>query len=196
VTPYPGPMPPLSPAELAPLRRRRGPVLAWLLGALGLGLAAAGVWAVFWPYLNHDVPELIDDPALMTALAPPCAAVQGAASLVDVSAPGADQARQLTDVVVAIDALAAAVGALPPDLVGNDNPTRSWVADWQTLGSRVTDYSAALDDGAPGELDTPLTQDGYTVVTRMDLAAPLGCEVPAVLVALDPTPPPSPSLGW
>jgi hypothetical protein len=151
------------------------------------------VVTVLGPYLSHDRPELIDDPPMIEALAEPCAAVQAAAARVDVSAPGPEQATRLTDVVIAIDDLAASVAGLPTDLVDGDLPTRYWVTDWETLGARITDYSAALTNGTPVELDTPLTQDGYSVVTRMEVAAPLGCEVPAVLVALDPTPPPAPS---
>ncbi|KZM34305.1 hypothetical protein [Oerskovia enterophila] len=193
----PGPMPPLSPAELAPRRRGWGPFLAWLFGAVGLGLAAACVWGavtVLGPYLSHDPPELIDNPPMIAALAEPCAAVQAAAAEVDVSAPGTEQATRLADVVVAIDGLAASVGALPADLVDGDLPTRYWVIDWETLGARITDYSVALTNGAQVELDTPVTADGFTIVTRMDVAAPLGCRVPAVLVTLDPTPPPAPSI--
>ncbi|MDF2846290.1 MAG: hypothetical protein K0R97_272 [Oerskovia sp.] len=196
MTSHPGPMPPSSPSEVAHRRRGHGPVWAWALGVSGLALVGACVWGVvtvLGPYLSHDRPELIDDPPMIEALAEPCAAVQAAAARVDVSAPGPEQATRLTDVVIAIDDLAASVAGLPTDLVDGDLPTRYWVTDWETLGARITDYSAALTNGTPVELDTPLTQDGYSVVTRMEVAAPLGCEVPAVLVALDPTPPPAPS---
>lgn len=196
MTSHPGPMPPPSPSEVAHRRRGHGPVWAWALGASGLALVGACAWGVvtvLGPYLSHDRPELIDDPPMIEALEAPCAAVQAAAAKVDVSAPVPERAAQLASVVTAIDDLAASVAGLPADQVDGDLPTRPWVTDWEILGSRITDYSAALTNGAPAELDTPLTQDGYTVVTRMDVAAPLGCEVPAVLVALDPTPPPAPS---
>lgn len=196
MTSHPGPMPPPSPSEVARRRRGHGPVWAWALGASGLALVGACVWGVvtiLGPYLSHDPLELIDSPPMVDALEAPCAAVQAAAAKVDASAPAPERAAQLAGVVTAIDDLAASVAALPADLVDGDRPTRYWVLDWTTLGTRLTDYSAALASGASVELDTPLTQDGYTVVTRMDVAAPLGCEVPAVLVALDPTPPPAPS---
>ncbi|MHA7135342.1 hypothetical protein [Oerskovia turbata] len=195
MTSRPGPMPPPSPSVVAHRRRGHGPVWAWALGTSGLALVGACVWGVvtvLGPYLSHDRLELIDSPPMIDALKAPCAAVQAAATKIDVSAPVPERAARLEGVVTAIDGLAASVATLPADQVDGDLPTRRWVSDWKILGSRLADHSAALANGAPVELDTPLTQDGHTVVTRMDVAAPLGCEVPAVIVALDPTPPPEP----
>jgi hypothetical protein len=172
------------------------PIRVWLLVVLSLGLTTAGAWGVITVlgvHASHDRPELIDDPPVITALETPCAALQAAAARVDAAAPVPVRAAQLAGVVVAIDDLASSVRALPAETLDGDNPARYWAADWETLGSRLTDYSVALTSGAPAELDTPLTQDGYTIVTRMDVAAPPGCEVPRVLVSLDPTPPPAPS---
>ncbi|MBE7700154.1 hypothetical protein H9623_07525 [Oerskovia sp. Sa1BUA8] len=196
MTTHPGPMPSPSPSETA--HRRRGRGRAWALGASGLALLGACVWGVvaaLGTYGSHDRPELVDSPPVIDALEAPCAAVRTAAAAVDAAAPPPERAARLTSVVTAIDGLTASVSGLPADQVEADDPTRLWVSDWETLGARITDYSAALTDGAPAELDTPVTADGFTVVARMDVAAPPGCEVPAVLVALDPTPPPAPSTG-
>jgi hypothetical protein len=196
MTSRPGLMPPPSPSEVAHRRPGYGPVWAWALGASGLALIGACVWGVITvlgPYLSHDPLERIDSPPMIDALEAPCAAVQAAATKVDVSAPAPERAARLEGVVTAIHDLAASVAALPADQVDSDLPTRQWVADWERLGSRLADYSIALASGGPADLDTPVTRDGYTIATRMNVAAPLGCEVPAVLVALDLTPPPSPS---
>lgn len=191
-----GPVPHLPPVDPAYLRRGPGRAKTLTLGALGLGAVGACVWGlvVAAGAFRHDPLELIDSDPMYEALAAPCAAIQEAAARVDPAAPAVERAARLAGVVTTIDDLAASVAALPEDVVEDDIPTRGWVADWETFGSRLTDYSTALASGTETELDTPLTQDGYTVVTRMDLAAPEGCEMPAVLVALDPTPPPAPSM--
>ena len=89
-------------------------------------------------------------------------------------------------------ALAAAGGALPADVLDADRPARSWAEDWSALADGLEAWAASTAAGEDAPFELPLTEDGWSAVTRMDLAASPGCAVPASVVSLDATPPRTP----
>ena len=105
-----------------------------------------------------------------------------------------ERATAALDVAQAARRLATAVGAVPTDVLDADRPARSWADDWAVLADRLETWSASVAAGEDARFELPLTEDGWSVVTRMDLAASPDCPVPTSVVDLDTTPPPTPPL--
>jgi len=153
-------------------------------------VAAVGVfgWA-FWAY-PHDRIDLIDDPEVLEVIAGPCDAMRDTAGRIDLGAPST-LSDALTRFSTTARGIPEAVSALDHDVLDGDRPAAAWADDWNALLDAVDVQVVSLRNGVPSPFAMPLTEDGYSVVARMDLAGPDGCEVPAVLRRLpsDVTPP-------
>jgi hypothetical protein len=143
-------------------------------------VAAVGVfgWA-FWTY-PHDRIELIDDPEVLEVITGPCDAMRVAASQIRLD-DTATLAASLTTFATTARTIPEAVFALDRDVLDGDRPVASWADDWNSVLDAVDVHLASLRTDAPVPFVMPLTEDGYSVVDRMDVAGPDGCEVPAVL---------------
>jgi hypothetical protein len=151
------------------------------------------VWAIAL-YANHDRLDLVEDDRILAAAADPCAQVQEAGATLAVATTPEERAAAALDVAQAARLLATAVGAVPTDVLDADRPARSWADDWAVLADRLETWSTSVTAGEDARFELPLTEDGWSVVTRTDLAAPPDCPVPTSVVDLDTTPPPTPPL--
>ncbi|KZM79050.1 hypothetical protein [Cellulosimicrobium sp. I38E] len=192
--PLAGPPPSLPSVDREGLRRGVSP-WRWLAVPAAVLLAAVAlvVWAIVL-YANHDRLELVEDDRILAAAADPCAQVQEAGATLAVATTPEDRATAALDVAQAARLLTTAVGAVPTDVLDADRPARSWADDWAALGDRLETWSASVAAGEDVRFELPLTEDGWSVVTRMDLAAPPDCPVPTSVVDLDTTPPSTPPL--
>lgn len=191
--------PPEAPPPLPPVPReglrRAGSRWWWLAVPVAVVALVAGVVAVVVPFAAHDAPELVEDGRVLTVAADPCARVQEAGVTLAAATSPEDRAAAALDVVRGARALAAAVGALPADVLDADRPARSWAEDWSALADGLEPWAASTAAGEDAPFELPLTEDGWSAVTRMDLAASPGCAVPASVVGLDATPPRTPPTG-
>ncbi|WP_186381245.1 hypothetical protein [Cellulosimicrobium sp. TH-20] len=186
--------PPLPPVPREGLRRARSRRW-WLAVPVAVVALVAGVVAVVVPFAAHDAPELVEDDRVLTVAADPCARVQEAGATLAAATTPEDRAAAALDVTEGARALAAAVGALPADVLDADRPARSWAEDWSALADGLEAWAASTAAGEDAPFELPLTDDGWSVVTRMDLAASPACAVPASVVSLDATPPRTPPAG-
>lgn len=192
--------PPEAPPPLPPVPRegprRAGSRWWWLAVPVAVGaLAVVGVVAVLAPFAAHDAPELVEDARVLAVAADPCARVQEAGATLAAATSPEGRAAAALDVAQGARALAAAVGALPADVLDADRPARSWAEDWSALADGLEAWAASTAAGEDAPFELPLTEDGWSAVTRMDLAASPGCAVPASVVGLDATPPRTPPAG-
>ncbi|MEV8027772.1 MULTISPECIES: hypothetical protein [Cellulosimicrobium] len=188
--------PPEAPPPLPPVPReglrRAGSRWWWLAVPVAVVALVAGVVAVVVPFAAHDAPELVEDDRVLTVAADPCARVQEAGVTLAAATSPEGRAAAALDVAQGARALAAAVGALPADVLDADRPARSWAEDWSALADGLEAWAASTAAGEDAPFELPLTEDGWSAVTRMDLAASPGCAVPASVVGLDATPPRTP----
>jgi len=175
--------------------RRAGSRWWWLAVPVAVVALVAGVVAVVVPFAAHDAPELVEDDRVLTVAADPCARVQEAGATLAAATSPEGRAAAALDVAQGARALAAAVGALPADVLDADRPARSWAEDWSALADGLEAWAASTAAGEDAPFELPLTEDGWSAVTRMDLAASPGCAVPASVVGLDATPPRTPPAG-
>lgn len=188
--------PPEAPPPLPPVPReglRRGRSRWWRLAVPVVVVAlGAGVAAMVVPFAAHDAPELVEDDRVLTVAAGPCARVREAGATLAAATSPDGRAAAALNVARGARALAAAVGALPTDALDADRPARSWAEDWSALADGLEAWAASTTAGDDAPFELLLAEDGWSVVTRMDLAASPGCAVPASVVGLDATPPRTP----
>lgn len=188
-----------APTPLLPVRRedlRRGMSAWWWLAVPAVVLLAAAafvVWTIV-SFATHDALELVEDDRVLAAAADPCAQVTEAGATLASAATATERAADALELAQGARALATAVGTVPADVLDADRPAQSWADDWVVLADRLEAWSASVAVGEDARFELPLTEDGWSVVTRMDLAAPPDCAVPTSVVDLDPTPPPTPPL--
>ncbi|SDF85660.1 hypothetical protein SAMN04487781_2808 [Cellulosimicrobium cellulans] len=190
----PGAPPPLPPVPREGLRHGRSRWW-WLAVPLVVVALGAGVAAMVVPFAAHDAPELVEDDRVLTVAAGPCARVREAGATLAAATSPDGRAAAALDVAQGARALAEAVGALPADVLDADRPARSWAEDWSALADGLEAWAASTTAGEDAPFELPLTDDGWSAVTRMDLAASPGCAVPASVVGLDATPPRTPPAG-
>ncbi|ARU52416.1 hypothetical protein JOE63_001525 [Cellulosimicrobium cellulans] len=186
---------PLLPVGRERLRRREA---AWWWLAVPAVVLLAAVVFVVWTivsFATHDALELVEDDQILAAAAEPCAQVTEAGATLASAATATERAAAALQLAQGARALATAVGAVPTDVLDADRPARSWADDWAVLADRLEAWSASVAVGEDARFELPLTEDGWSVVTRMDLAAPPDCPVPTSLVDLDATPPRTPEPG-
>lgn len=82
----------------------------------------------------------------------------------------------------AVIAMVLAVRELGDDRLDEDNPTRAWLGDWETLVQAREEQADVVETGSPVAFDVPQTEDGFPITGRMSEAI-ASCGVPASLLA-------------
>lgn len=155
-----------------------------------------GTWLWgFWMYASHDRLELIENQRFLGAVERPCSQLQHVARERTVVGSSRERADALSAISAAGRAIPDALSAFDPADLATDHPTAGWAADWTVLLDAVDAHSSQLRSGNLAPFAMPETEDGYTIVGRMNLAAGSDCEVPSSLATLDPSPPPDPE-SW
>ncbi|WP_229054212.1 hypothetical protein [Aeromicrobium sp. Leaf350] len=121
----------------------------------------------------------VEDEDVLDATEDACDELHSAASELSFYAPQSDAAAGLAGVVDAVAALLVAI-----DSVGNlDDDSEQWRDDVETLATMLTEAQVGFAAGEPVELDLMSDDD---LAYRMSWGAPIGCEVPVRVLALDP----------
>jgi hypothetical protein len=134
--------------------------------------------------MNHDRPELIDDPQVVRTTESACAtmtqAVQQAAA--PLNATNATKARTIQEQNNAIAAMIRTIRLLGSDRLDNDYPTLSWLADWQMLIDQRARYARNLTRNRPTPFVIP-TVEARPITERMNDVG-ISCTVPPELTNL------------
>lgn len=169
----------------APFERWNRIAVRALLGLVAICVVATVLasGAFFWVYAGHDRLELIDDPVIEETASRTCGemaeAVTALAPPVGTSPSRSSAAiRAQNDAVLAMVATVRGLG----NRLDEDQPSRAWLADWETLVQARDTQADVVETGSSAPLEVPQTEDGYPITTRMGKAM-TSCQVPASLVA-------------
>ncbi|MDX6294153.1 MAG: hypothetical protein QOH50_3228 [Kribbellaceae bacterium] len=134
--------------------------------------------------MNHDRPELIDDPQVVSTTESACSTMTHAVqqSAAPLNATNATKARAIQEQNNAVAAMIRTIRLLGSDRLDNDRPTPSWLADWQTLIDQRARYARNLDRNRPTPFVIP-TVEGRPISERMNDVG-ISCTVPPALTDL------------
>lgn len=128
----------------------------------------------------------IDDYEILDVIKPACDDMTEEVEDLTVTGTLAAQAKTIELQNKAVTRMLTTIRKLPTDLLIADEPTVSWLSDWESLLKARNTYVAELKSGHLPELEIPTDRDGYEVTERMDWASEPDCVVPEAL--LDPFP--------
>ncbi len=195
-------MPPDAGLPRAPLpdsranRQPRRRLWPWVVGGTVLTVvlgSSVGIWLWgFWMYATHDRLELIENQRFLEAIEQPCSQLHQVAQERPVVGGPRERADALSAISAAGRAIPDALGLFDQADLAKDHPTAAWAEDWTVLLDAVDAHSRQLRSGNVSPFAMPETEDGYTIVGRMNHAGRPECEVPPSLATLDPSPPPDP----
>lgn len=156
-------------------------------------VAFVGMWGTWawgmYAYATHDRLGFIENSTVIAAVEEPCAEMVRSAKGGLPEQP-AQRSTALTAFRSTARSIPTAIESVPARELEKDLPAAWWAEDWTTLLSAVDEYASSLrQKGMKARFAMPLTEDGVSIVTRMNMAAPEGCAVPDMLVALDPSAP-------
>lgn len=183
-------------------RSERRRLWRWLIGAgvvFGV-LTVAGVVAVislflvgFIRYANHDRIEFIEEQRFLDAIAQPCAQLALIAEANPVRGSSENRADALETISFAGRSVPDSLNSFDAEELAADMPTLAWIDDWNILLDAVDVYVVQLRNGGNGDFELPMTEDGHSIISRMNLASTPDCEVPPVFANLDRSPPSDPN---
>ncbi len=155
-----------------------------VLGAL-VAVACVAVWvAGMYLYAGHDRPELIDHPRVAEVAESSCAVLTRTVSAnpVPALADNGLRARVIREQNVEVVALIDRVRALGTELITDDEPTDSWLRDWQLSVDARARYADDLEAGREPSFVVPVVWN-TRVPDRMNRVG-LDCVVPVGLIEL------------
>lgn len=177
---------PISPSATthAVLERRRHTWRWVLLGAclLVVGGIGAFTYSVI-RYAGHDLPELIDDPVVVSTVDTACTSMTAEVARLTV-APGATWAQRADSVRkqnAAVHSMVRTIEGLGTERIQNDRPTREWLDDWNRLVAARARYADRLAHETNPPWIVPVV-DGRPITARMNNVGV--CAVPETLVSL------------
>jgi hypothetical protein len=154
--------------------------VAVVVAATGVSLSLMRLWA----YANTDNPTIIENPDVVRVATAACAAMrdEAAAAAVATTAPIAQRVGAINAQNDAVTELVIRVNQnVPAADLQHDQPSATWLEDWQRL-VRVRDaYAQSLASGHPKPMVLPVF-DGQSLQDRLNDVG-LNCRVPLVLLA-------------
>lgn len=188
---WPGGASPLPASPTPPPGRNTGLIWASIAAGIGALVFIAGfiVFIIAGPdyeeYPDDEYYYYVDDSSVIEAVQPACDDMIAAGKEIGVFSTPADGAKGLKRFVAAARPIVTAV-----DNTGtSDENSLDWRDDWQVLLDAVDRYAAELADDPGAEYEEPTTADGYSIIYEMSNSSDADCEVPAIIAALDSTPP-------
>lgn len=182
VRPRPGYPPRVQRWRFADPPVRRG----WFWAAVALGpLGAVAVVAAFVTMIAldaRDSPGIIDDAEVVPVVSKECELMTSTVEGLPLQGTVEERATRLRAQNSAVEQMVAAIRELDDDVLESDLPLLAWLDDWDDLVGAREGYAEALERGRRVRLDLPTDDTGEVIVTRMNGAGLLTCEVPDALV--------------
>lgn len=152
-----------------------------LVGLVVLGLILSIVGGEFDEYAD-DSYYYVDQTSVLDAVEGPCEDMLEAGAEVEMFDDPKNMASAIKTFAVTAQGVADAIASANPN-----QDSKEWQADWETLSSDLTAYAGNLSDAGAGALYSSTHPSGeMPAMVRMAYGSDAYCEVPSVIVALDP----------
>lgn len=160
---------------------------AWLWIGAYIAIAVAACAALFVVFIvnldeGFDDGYWVDQESVNSAVEEPCDDMATAAQQIQIfSTPsvGAAHLHHFAEVGRGIPAAIESVDDASGDSL-------RWRDDWNVVLDAVDAYAEELESDGQGTFGTPVDDDGDPVISEMSWVSDVACEVPPIIVALDP----------
>ena len=124
----------------------------------------------------------VEQASVLEAVEKPCEDMRVAGAKIGVFDDPKKAAVEIEAFAVAAQGVADAIASADPN-----RDSQKWQADWEKLSSDLTAYAGNLRDAGGGALFSSIHPAGeMPVMVRMVYSSDANCEVPSVVVAMDP----------